>query len=100
MDISIEYCTQWNYEPRALSLRDELSNKFGINSELIESSGGVFEISINDNLIFSKKELKRFPNPGEIAQFIEDLQSVTWWKVNIQNLRYQDQNEHYLGVRY
>ena len=77
MDISIEYCMQWNYEPRALSLRDELSNKFGINSELIESSGGVFEIRANGHLIFSKKELERFPNPGEIVQFIEDLQSVT-----------------------
>ena len=77
MDISIEYCTQWNYEPRALSLRDELSNKFGINLELIESSGGVFEIRANGHLIFSKKESERFPNSGEIVQFIEDLQSVT-----------------------
>ena len=50
---------------------------FGFSSELIESSGGVFEIRINENLIFSKKELERFPNPGEIVQFIEDLQSVT-----------------------
>jgi len=58
-------------------LRDELSNKFGINSELIESSGGVFEIKANGHLIFSKKQLERFPNPGEIVQFIEDLQSVT-----------------------
>ena len=77
MDISIEYCTQWNYEPRALSLRDELSNKFGINSELIESSGGVFEIKANGHLIFSKKQLGRFPNQDEIVKFIEDLQSVT-----------------------
>ena len=52
-------------------------DNFGFNSELIESGDGVFEIRINDNLIFSKKELERFPNPGEIVQFIEDLQSVT-----------------------
>ena len=77
MDMSIEYCMQWNYEPRALSLRDELSNKFGINSELIESSGGVFEIKANGHLIFSKKQLGRFPNQDEIVKFIEDLQSVT-----------------------
>ena len=77
MTISIEYCTQWNYEPRALSLRDELMDNFGFSSELIESSGGVFEIKANGHLIFSKKQLGRFPNPGEIVQFIEDLQSVT-----------------------
>ena len=52
-------------------------DNFGFSSELIESGGGVFEVKINDQLIFSKKKLKRFPNPGEIVQFIEDLQSVT-----------------------
>ena len=77
MDISIEYCMQWNYEPRALSLRDELSSKFGINSDLIESAGGVFEIKANGHLIFSKKQLGRFPNQGEIIRFIEGLESVT-----------------------
>ena len=77
MDISIEYCMQWNYEPRAFSLRDELSNKFGINSQLIESGGGAFEVKLNDQLIFSKLNENRFPNPGEVVKFIEDLQSVT-----------------------
>ena len=52
-------------------------DNFGLNSELIESGGGVFEIKVNGHLIFSKKELGRFPNPGEVVQFIEDLQSVT-----------------------
>ena len=50
---------------------------FGFSSELVESGGGVFEIRVNGHLIFSKKKLNRFPNPGEIIQFIEDLQSVT-----------------------
>ncbi len=58
-------------------MRDELSNKFGINSELIESGGGVFEIKANGHLIFSKKQLGRFPNQGEIIKFIEGLESVT-----------------------
>ena len=77
MKVSIEYCTQWNYEPNALSLRDELMDNFGFSSELIESGGGVFEIRANGHLIFSKKKLNRFPEEGEIVKFIEDLQSVT-----------------------
>ena len=52
-------------------------DNYGFSSELIESSGGVFEIKANGHLIFSKIGLGRFPNPGEIVQFIEDLQSVT-----------------------
>jgi len=77
MTISIEYCMQWNYEPRALSLRDRLSTLFGIESELIESSGGVFEVRLNHNLIFSKKQLNRFPEENEVENFIQGIEEVT-----------------------
>ena len=77
MQVSIEYCMQWNYEPRALSLRDKLSNLFGIESKLIESGGGVFEVKLNNNLIFSKKQLGRFPEEGEIENFIQGVEEVT-----------------------
>ena len=33
---------------------------------LIPSHGGVFEISLNDELLFSKKELDRYPEKGEV----------------------------------
>ena len=77
MQVSIEYCTQWNYDVRALSLRDNIKNKFGIDAELIEGSGGVFEVSLNNSLIFSKKELDRFPNENEIEDLIEGYEFVT-----------------------
>jgi predicted Rdx family selenoprotein len=34
--------------------------------ELIESSGGVFEITREGKLLFSKKKLSRFPTDAEI----------------------------------
>jgi len=37
---------------------------------LIPSSGGVFEIKKNDEIIFSKKKLGRFPEPGEVEKLI------------------------------
>ena len=77
MNISIEYCVVWNYEPKALSLRSSLDSKFGILAEMIPTSGGVFEIIVNGSLIFSKNQLGRFPEEGEIVKLIEDLQSVT-----------------------
>ena len=40
------------------------------------SSGGVFEITLNGSLIFSKKKLGRFPNDGEIVNFIENVLKV------------------------
>jgi selT/selW/selH-like putative selenoprotein len=38
--------------------------------ELIEGSGGVFEVSVEGRLLFSKKALKRFPAYQEIPNLI------------------------------
>mgnify|MGYP005992428521 FL=1 len=79
MKISIEYCTQWGYLDRALSLREELENEFRnkfdeFKVSLIKGTGGVFEIIVNEHLqVFSKKELKRFPNSSyEVIKTIND----------------------------
>jgi selenoprotein W-related protein len=37
---------------------------------LIPSTGGVFEIAVNGKVVFSKKEMKRFPEEGEIVQLV------------------------------
>jgi len=55
-------------------LADELLGKYGTRIStltLIPSSGGVFEIMNNGELIFSKKNLNRFPDDGEIIDLIE-----------------------------
>ena len=73
MKISIEYCAMWNYLPKASSLEVELRNNFPqADISLISSGGGVFEICLNDSLIFSKKALNRFPDGGEIKKLIMD----------------------------
>ena len=69
--ITIEYCTAWNYKPRASSLEDELNNEFDANVELIASAGGVYEIVVDGKNIFSKKTLNRFPDDGEIVGLIK-----------------------------
>ena len=40
--------------------------EFGAGVELVESDGGVFEVTVDDRLVFSKKALGRFPEPGEL----------------------------------
>ena len=73
MNISIKYCTSWGYYSQALRLREELQNKFNADVEIIEGSGGVFEVDMNGNNIFSKKELGRFPNDNEVIDLIEEV---------------------------
>ena len=73
MNISIEYCNMWNYLPRASSLEVELKSKFDhVNIELISSGGGVFEVTLDNILIFSKKALERFPEQGEVEKLIRE----------------------------
>lgn len=43
-----------------------LKKRFGIDSTLIKKSGGIFEVSWGDEVLFSKKLLGRFPNSGEV----------------------------------
>jgi selT/selW/selH-like putative selenoprotein len=48
-----------------------LKNELGVQAELIESGGGVFEIEYGGNIVFSKKSLDRFPNEGEVLKLIK-----------------------------
>jgi len=61
--------------PRAVGLTDELLSGWapiieGI--ELVPSSGGRFEVTLDDDLIFSKTALKRHAEPGEIAGIVRE----------------------------
>ena len=42
---------------------------------LIESSGGVFEVTMDGRLIFSKKALKRHAEPGEVLRLVREAQA-------------------------
>jgi selT/selW/selH-like putative selenoprotein len=60
-------------------LRDDLEDAFKdrvdeFSVELIQSSGGVFEVMVNDHLqVFSKKQVGRFPNSSyEVIKTIND----------------------------
>ncbi|NLP01185.1 MAG: SelT/SelW/SelH family protein [Fibrobacter sp.] len=51
-------------------MAEEIKQKFGYRYELVQSSGGVFEVEVDGRLIFSKKKLGRFPEPGEIEKLL------------------------------
>jgi selenoprotein W-related protein len=40
---------------------------------LIESSGGVFEVTVDGQLVFSKKTMRRHAEPGEVLKAIQQL---------------------------
>ncbi len=53
----------------------ELKDKFGtdaIDEELVEGSGGVFNVEIDGKLIYNKLEVGDFPRYREIVTKIEE----------------------------
>ena len=75
MEIKLEFCVVWNYTPRAVGTIEDVLEIYGnkvTSINLIPSGGGVFEFHLNEKLIFSKKELERHSEDGEILKLIEE----------------------------
>ncbi len=73
--IDIEYCTQCRWLLRAAWLAQELLTTFesDIRSvSLVPGSGGIFEVRLNGELIFSRKQAARFPESKELKQLVRD----------------------------
>ncbi len=73
--VSIHYCTQCHWLLRAAWLAQELLTTFV--EELGEvalqpGTGGIFEVRVNDVLIWSRKEEGRFPEAKELKQRVRD----------------------------
>lgn len=58
---------------KAASLAEELLKEYHekiSDFTIVPSTGGVFEVTLDNKLIFSKKELNRFPEPEEVKNLL------------------------------
>jgi selenoprotein W-related protein len=52
-------------------LAAELKQAFGdVEVRLVPSSGGAFEVTVDGELVFSKKASRRHAEPGEVVRLI------------------------------
>ena len=73
--VEIEYCTQCRWLLRAAWLAQELLTTF--EAELGEAAlqpgaGGVFEVRVDGETVWSRKQEGRFPEAKELKQRIRD----------------------------
>ncbi len=73
MKIEIEYCSAWNYLPQATSLMDQIKKEIGNQAKLKPSGGGVFEVTVDGSLIYSKKRTGLFPEEKDIISKLKNL---------------------------
>ena len=73
--VEITYCSQCRFVLRASWLTQELLMTFDTDLgevALVPAGGGIFEVRLNGDLIWSKKENGRFPDSKELKQLIRD----------------------------
>jgi selenoprotein W-related protein len=73
--IAIEYCTQCRWLLRAAWTAQELLTTFetelgGVT--LVPGTGGVFQVTLDGALLWSRKDQGRFPEMKELKQIVRD----------------------------
>ena len=74
--VEITYCTQCRWLLRAAWLAQELLTTFEKDLESVAlkpGSNGIFEIMLNQQLLFSRKDAGRFPEAKEVKQLVRDV---------------------------
>ena len=75
-NVDIKYCRLCNWGLRASWMAQELLSTFAeeIGSVTLtpDATGGVFEVRIDGDLVWSRKETGRFPDIGELKRLTRD----------------------------
>jgi selenoprotein W-related protein len=53
-------------------LAAELREALGVESELQQGSGGIFDVEVDGDRVYSKHTTGRFPEPGEIVRLLKE----------------------------
>ncbi|MCQ4449006.1 MAG: Rdx family protein [Sulfolobales archaeon] len=67
MRVRILYCRRCGYQDRALELARDIVTFFDdVSVELVPGNDGVFDVFVNDELVHSRFQTRRFPDSEEI----------------------------------
>ncbi len=73
--VEIQYCIQCQWLLRAAWIAQELlttfENEIG-EVALVPGKGGIFEVRVDGEVIFSRKQEGRFPESKELKQLVRD----------------------------
>jgi selenoprotein W-related protein len=73
--VEIQYCTQCRWLLRAAWLAQELLTTFEHEVgevALVPGTGGIFDVRVEGELIFSRQQAGRFPEAKEVKQLVRD----------------------------
>ena len=76
--VEIKYCKKCRWLLRSSWMAQEILNTFEEEVDelsLLPGTGGIFEITVNDQLIWSRKEMGGFPDIAELKKLVRDIVS-------------------------
>lgn len=84
--VTIEYCVPCDYFDVTVRTAAEILERWApilVGLELVTADKGKFRVTLDDRAVYDKAELKRLPEPGEVARLLgPDLgPALTWRKV-------------------
>lgn len=74
--VAIRYCTQCNWLLRSAWMAQELLQTFGNTLgevALVPETGGIFDITVNDTVIWERVRDGGFPGPKDLKQRVRDI---------------------------
>lgn len=73
--VAIKYCTQCRWLMRAAWMAQELLSTFETELRevaLVPGKGGIFDVIVDGELLWSREEKGRFPDIRELKQLVRD----------------------------
>lgn len=73
--IEITYCTRCRFLLRAAWMAQELLTTFGDDLgevAMVPGGGGIFEVTLDGEVIATNRETKRMPDPPEVKRAVRD----------------------------
>ncbi|MGH7885794.1 MAG: SelT/SelW/SelH family protein [Thermodesulfobacteriota bacterium] len=74
--VEIEFCIKCNWLLRSAWIAQELISTFGNNLKgvvLIPGKDGIFEIRVDNTVLWSLKEMEKFPDIKELKRCVRDF---------------------------
>lgn len=74
--VTITYCSKCRWLLRSSWMAQELLSTFEEQIDelsLLPNTGGTFEITVNEQLIWSRKEMGGFPEIPKLKQLVRDI---------------------------
>ncbi len=71
MKVDIKYCVPCGYLPRAKELKQKLEKEFTADVTLVDGERGIFDVTVDGKLVFSKHKEGKFPEWDEIKSVLK-----------------------------